>query len=90
MARVYARLGREEACIVTLQKAAEAAKAFDSRPEEGRISTLLLGEQTFRRSDHHTADDRPVCRILKDTWMAEQDFDVIRNTTAFQKIQKFL
>ena len=90
LARVYARLGREEDCIAALQKAAEAAKAFDNRPEEGRISNLLLGQQTFRRCDFHTADSRPVCRILKDTWMAEQDFDVIRNTTAFQKIQKFL
>ena len=90
MARVYARLGREEDCIVTLQKAAEAAKAFDSRPEEGRISTLLLGEQTFRRCDFHTADSRPVCRILAETWMAEADFDGVRNSADFQAILKSL
>ena len=73
-----------------MQKAAEAAKAFDNRPEEGKITTLLLGEQTFCRSDHHTADDRPVCRILKDTWMAERDFDAVRDTEAYQYIQKSL
>lgn len=90
LARVYARLGREEDCLATLQKAVEAAKAFDNRPEEGKIPTLLLGEQTFRRCDHHTADDRPVRRILADTWMTEHDFDTIRNSEDFQAILKSL
>ena len=90
MARVYARLARDEDCLTALRKAAEAARAFDSRPEEQKITTLLLGEQTFRRCDFHTADDRPVRRILSETWMAERDFDAVRGTEAFQRIQKSL
>lgn len=90
LARVYARLGRTQDCIAALQKAAEAAKAFDDRPEKGKITTLLLGEQIFRRCDHHTADDRAVCRILKDTWMAERDFDALRDSDAFRHISESL
>ena len=90
MARIYARLARDEDCLTVLRKAAEAARAFDSRPEEQKITTLLLGEQTFRRCDFHTADDRPVRRILSETWMAERDFDAVRGTEAFQRIQKSL
>lgn len=90
MARVYARLGREEDCIATLQKAAEAAKAFDNRPEEQTIKTLLLGEQTLRRRDFHTADSRLICRIMAETWLEERDFDVVRDTDAFRHIQESL
>lgn len=89
-ARVYARLGRKEDCLETLEKAAAAAKAFDARPEEQTIKTLLLGEQTLRRQDFHTADSRPICRIMAETWLAERDFDAVRGTEAFQRIQKRL
>lgn len=86
MARVYARLGRVEDCLATLEKAAAAAKAFDARPEESKIKTLLLGEQTLRRTDFHTADSRPICRIMAETWLAESDFDPIRHLDAFRAI----
>ena len=90
MARVYARLGREEDALNALKKAAESAKAFDNRPAEGKIDTLLLGEQIFQRSDHHTADDRSACRILAETYMEEHDFESVRNKAAFHAIKESL
>lgn len=89
-ARVYARLGRKEDCLDTLEKAAASAKIFDARPEEQNIKTLLLGEQTLRRRDFHTADSRPICRIMAETWLKECDFDAVRGTEAFRRIQKSL
>lgn len=90
LARIYARMGREAECLSTLEKTAAAAKAFDARPEERTIKTLLLGEQTLRRTDFHTADNRPICRIMAESWLMEPDFDPYRESDAFRRIQQSL
>ena len=72
--------------IQHLERSAELAQAFDNRPEEEKVTSLLLGEQVRRRSDYETADSRPLREILRDSWLADEVFDAIRDTAAFQAV----
>ena len=90
MARVLCRLGRREEALEQLQAAADIALAFDQRPETWVEHTLLLGEKTHRRTEFDTADDRPLVKILGESWMAQEDFDPIRETEAFQTLRRQL
>jgi len=81
-----ARTGRTEEAIQRLKLAVEAAYAFENRPESGVIHSFLLGDETWHRSDFETSDTRPLHEILRDKWLADSDFDAIRNTEAFGEI----
>ena len=85
-AKCCAALLRHDEAIQHLERSAELAQAFDNRPEEERVTSLLLGEQVRRRSDYETADSRPLCEILRDSWLTDSAFDPIRNTAAFQAV----
>ena len=90
VAQVFARLGKTEGAIAQLNIAADQAKAFDARPESGCCETPLVGRCEWKRSDYETADSRPVSQIMRDDWMKHEDFDSIRATEAFKKIENLL
>ena len=85
-AEIYMQLEDQPSAILHLQAAAEAAIAFDNRPEEKRFFSILLGEQIKRRVEYDTSDTRPLRIILRDTWMAANIFDTIRGTEEFKSI----
>ena len=86
MAETNARLGRNKELFEELKLAVRYAYEFDNRPESGSYNTLLLGEITWKRTDFDTSDSRPVREILRDKWLASEDFDRVRETKEFQKI----
>ena len=51
-----------------------------------KVTSLLLGEQVRKRSNFETADSRPLCEILRDSWLVDEAFDAIRDTAAFQAV----
>ena len=85
-AKCCAALLRYDEAIQQLMQSAELAIAFDGRPMEERVTSLLLGEQVRRRTDFETADSRPLREILRDAWLADAVFDPIRDSAAFQAV----
>ena len=85
-AKCYAALLRYDEAIQQLKRAAELVMAFDNRPEEERVTSLLLGEQVRKRIDFETADSRPLREILRDSWRADKALDAIRGSDAFKAI----
>ncbi len=77
---------RCDEAIEQLNLSADMAIAFDNRPDEIKTESLLLGEKVFRKTDFDTADSRPLCEILRDTWLGEEVFDPIRDTAQFKAI----
>ena len=71
-AKYLARLNRTEEAVEHLRISAEAAIAFDNRPEEIHKESLLMGKRTEKRADYETADSRPLHVILRDSWMADK------------------
>ena len=90
MAAVYARMGRADEAFAALEKAARCARAFDERAETTTCESVLCGKLTKRRTDLHMSDDRPFREIMRDKWMQESDFDVIRRDPRFQEIEAYL
>ena len=90
IAKFHARLGHQKEMLEQLRLAAEAAKIFDNRPEEYKTYSILLGERTKRRIDFETADTRPLCEIMRDTWLADPAFDSFRNTDEFKESIRLL
>lgn len=89
-AKYLARLNRTEEAVAHLRISAEAAIAFDDRPEEISRESLLMGNRTEKRTDYDTADSRPLHIILRDSWMADKAFDEIRDSEEFMEIVKML
>ena len=85
-AKCYAALLRYDEAVEQVKRSAVLAMAFDNRPEEEKVTSLLLGEQVRKRSNFETADSRPLCEILRDSWLADEAFDAIRDSDAFQEI----
>lgn len=79
-------LGRCDDAVEYVKTAAETAMGFDNRPEEEIVTSLLLGETLRRKTKFETADSRPLCEILRDSWLADKVFDAIRDTAAFKAI----
>lgn len=85
-AKYLMALSRQSEVIEQLNLAANAAIAFDNRPEEEKTTSLLLGEQIYRKTDWDTADSRSLCEILRDSWLSDEVFDEIRDAKEFKEI----
>lgn len=86
MAKTYARLGKHKELFEQLELMVKFAHDFDNRPESGSYHTLLLGEVTWKRTDFDTSDSRTICEIVRDKWLASEDFDEVRESQEFQEI----
>ena len=75
MAAVLARLKRFDQMYEQLEEAARSARTFDNRPECRCVSSLLLGEMIREKADFETADSRPLSEIMRDKWLAAEEFD---------------
>ena len=89
-AKYLLHLGKEKEALEQLRIAAEAAIAFDKRPEEEKVDSLLLGERTYKRENWDMADSRPLRIIFRDKNLAEPEFDTVREKPEFQEIIKML
>lgn len=90
IARLYARLGNNKEAIEHLRLGANAAIAFDNRPEKQSFSSVLLGEFSAQRIDFETADTRPLCEIMREKWLADADFNTLKATDEFKEIKEIL
>ena len=90
MAKTYARLGKQKELFEELELTVKCAYDFDNRPESGKYSTLLLGEVSWKRTDFDTSDSRSICEIVRDKWLASEDFDGVRASEEFQEILRKL
>ncbi len=86
LAEKYVLIGEYDKAFEALSRAAELADAFDNRPEIIETHSLLLGNETHRRTNFDTADTRTLREIMRDKWLASSDFDSIRNTAEFKEI----
>lgn len=85
-AGIFVRMGEQEKVWEHLNIAVNAARAFDGRPEiEERVS-LLTGKVTLKRSHFDTADTRPLCQVMAESWLAEAAFDKVRKSKEFQNV----
>ena len=89
-AKCLVKLNRFDEAIKQLELSVRSAIAFDNRPEEIKGYSFLLGERVRKRTDFETADSRPLREILRDKWLAEKEFDAIRDTNEFKAILKQL
>ncbi len=85
-AKTYLRLGKINEALAELNTAVRCALAFDARPKERVISSLLLGESISRREDFETDDSRSLAEIIRDKWLTAAEYDSVRNTPAFKRI----
>jgi len=69
-----------------LELTVKYAHDFENRPESGSYQTLLLGEVTWKRTDFDTSDSRPICEIVRDKWLASEEFDRVRDSEEFREI----
>jgi transcriptional regulator with XRE-family HTH domain len=92
-AGLLAKTRNADKAFAELEKAANHAIAFDNRPEAEEIGSVLFGTNTTHRYEFDTADSRPLCEILRDKWLASEDFDTIRDDKRFiavlDKIKKY-
>ncbi len=86
LACCYANLGDEENAFKYLRLCADAAKAFDERPDEQSYTSLLMGTVADKRVEFETSDNRPLCEIVKEKWLNDNEFDGMRNLAEFKKI----
>ena len=89
-AKYLARLNRTEEALEHLKISAEAAIAFDNRPDEIHKESLLMGKRTEKRTDYETADSRTLHTILRNSWMADEAFDGMRDSREFTDIINML
>lgn len=89
-AGIFVRMGDEEQVWKHLNIAADAARAFDERPETEEWDSLLIGKVTIKRSEFDTADTRPLSQIMVESWLAEAAFDKVRESAEFQNILETL
>ena len=90
LARLYTALGEFDTAYKHLKITAEMAIAFDQRPETETYSCLLFGEVVIKKSDWETSDTRSLAEIVRDKWLADAEFDIIRNTDKFKEIVSIL
>ena len=85
-AKYCMRLNRYDEAIEQLKVSVQMAVEYDNRPEETMTNSFLLGERIRKRNEFDTADSRPLCEILRDSWLTEKEFDAIRDTKEFKAI----
>ena len=90
MAAIYARTKQYDQMYIQLEAAVKAAKGFDERPAHSNMSTVLLGEVSQKKSDFETTDSRTLCGVMREKWLAADDFDSVRCTTKFIEIVRVL
>ena len=76
-------VGRNEEALTRLEQAAQSVAEFDARPEETVMESLLLGKWVSRRTDYGTTDSRPLAEVFRDKWLADPEFDVLREEPRF-------
>lgn len=86
MAALYARSGQYDLMYDELVIVAEAAREFDMRPKHFSVSSVLFGSMTKGKTDFETSDSRTLCEIVRDKWLAAEDFHKICNSEKFQEI----
>ena len=89
-AGIFARMGDLEKVWEHIKIAVNAARAFDGRPETEVRESLLTGTVTLKRSHFDTADTRPLCHIMAESWLADAAFEKVRESAEFQNILKTL
>lgn len=75
---------------VQLKSAVNAAKVFDRRADIVETPTLLLGKVAQKKTDFETTDSRTLCEIMRDKWLASENFDNIRDADKFKEILRSL
>ncbi len=86
IAEIYMRLNDTDSAIAYLNKAAQAAKQFDERPEEQHQSSIILGDVTIKKTDFQTSDTRSLREIMRDTWLSDEEFDSVREDNEFREL----
>lgn len=90
MAALCARLKQYDLMYDELRTAVEAAREFDMRTEQYSVSSVLFGNVTKGRTDYETSDSRTLCEIVREKWLAAEDFHAVRDSEAFGKIIQVL
>jgi transcriptional regulator with XRE-family HTH domain len=85
-AKRLVKVNRIEEAIENLKICIKHAYEFENRPDEIKTTSLLIGERIKKRTDFATADSRPLHEIVRDKWLAEKEFDAIRDTEEFKAI----
>ena len=85
-AKRLVKVNRIEEAIENLKICIKHAYEFENRPDEIKTASLLIGERIKKRTDFATADSRPLHEIVRDKWLAEKEFDAIRDTEEFKAI----
>ena len=85
-AKRLVKVNRIEEAIENLKICIKYAYKFENRPDEIKTTSLLIGERIKKRTDFATADSRPLHEIIRDKWLAEKEFDAIRDTKEFKVI----
>ena len=85
-AKRLVKVNRIEEAIENLKICIKHAYKFENRPDEMKTTSLLIGERIKKRTDFATADSRPLHEIIRDKWLAEKEFDAIRDTDEFKAI----
>lgn len=88
IAEIYMRLNDTASAFNYLNKAAQAAKRFDERPDKQQLNSLLLGEIAQKRTVFQTSDTRSLCEIMKETWLSDEEFDSVRDTDEYKEVIK--
>ena len=52
--------------------------------------TLLQGKVVQRKTDFETTDSRTLCKIMRDKWLASENFDGVRDAERFKDILRSL
>lgn len=90
MSAIYARMEEYDQMYVQLKSAVNAAKVFDRRADIVETPTLLLGKVAQKKTDFETTDSRTLCEIMRDKWLASENFDNIRDADKFKEILRSL
>ena len=85
-AKRLVKVNRIEEAIENLKICIKHAYEFENRPDEIKTTSLLIGERIKKRTDFETTDSRPLHEIVRDKWLAEKEFDAIRDTKEFKAI----
>jgi hypothetical protein len=85
-AKRLVKVNRIEEAMDQLNICIKHAYEFENRPEVIKSTSVLIGERTKKRTDFDTADSRPLHEIIRDKWLAEKEFDPIRDTDEFKAV----